>query len=148
MARTTVSRTIRAPVARVFDTISDIGNFSKAVPDIVKVEFLTEQRSGPGTRFRETRRMGKREVSSELEVKDLVTNERVRMVSDQGGTVWDSVFKVTPAGDGATELTLVMDANAYKLAAKIFNPLIKGMIRKAIEKDLDAVKAYCEGGAS
>jgi carbon monoxide dehydrogenase subunit G len=92
--------------------------------------------------------MGKREMSSELEVKELVANDRVRMVSDQGGTVWDTVFTVEPAGDGVTELTLVMDANAYKLAAKIFNPLIKDMIRKFIEKDLDAVKAYCEGGAS
>lgn len=39
---------------------------------------------------------------------------------------------------------MVMDANAYRLLAKLFNPLIKGMIRKFIEKDMDAVKAYCE----
>ena len=39
---------------------------------------------------------------------------------------------------------MVMDANAYKLAAKLFNPMIKGMIKRFIEQDMDAVKAYCE----
>ena len=76
-------------------------------------------------------------------VTEYLENESIRMVSDQGGTVWDTVFTVTPSDDGV-DLTMVMDAKAYKLMAKFFNPLIKGMIRKFIEKDMDAVKAYCE----
>ena len=144
MARTTVRRTIQAPIERVFDTVAHIENFSKAVPHIVNVEFLSEQRKGVGTRFRETRLMGKREASTELEVTEYVENERIRLVSDQGGTIWDTVFTVQPAAQGGVELEMVMDANAYKLLARLFNPLIKGMIRKFIEKDMDAVKAYCE----
>ena len=144
MGRTTVSRTIHAPIGKVFDTVAHIENFSKAVPAIVRVEFVTEQKSGVGTRFRETRLMGKREATTELEVKEYVENERIRIVADQGGTIWDTVFTVTPAGEGAVELEMVMDANAYRFLAKLFNPLIKGMIRKFIEQDMDAVKAYCE----
>ncbi len=116
------------------------------MPNIVSVEFLTEQRKGVGTRFRETRLMGKRKASTELEVTEYVENERIRLVSDQGGTIWDTVFTVQSAPAGGVELKMVMDANAYKLAAKLFNPLIKRMIAKFIEKDMDAVKSYCEQG--
>ena len=38
-----------------------------------------------------------------------------------------------------------MDARPYKLLAKLTTPLTKGMFRKAIEKDMDAVKVYGEG---
>ncbi len=145
MATTTVSRIIRAPIEKVFDTIAHIESFSKALPNIVSVEFLTEQRKGVGTRFRETRLMGKRKASTELEVTEYVENERIRLVSDQGGTIWDTVFTVQPAAEGV-ELKMVMDANAYKLLAKLLNPLIKGMIARFIEKDMDAVKTYCEHG--
>ncbi len=30
------------------------------------------------------------------------------------------------------------------LFARIINRLIKGMVQKALDKDMDAVKAYCE----
>ncbi len=147
MARTTVTRTIQAPIERVFDTVAHIENFSKAVPHIVKVEFLSDQRSGVGTRFRETRLMGKKEACTELEVTEYVENDHIRIVTDTHGTVWDTVFTVKPASGGGVDLTMVMDANAHKFLPKLINPLIKGMIQKVIEKDMDAVKAYCEKGA-
>ena len=146
MGRTTVSRTIHAPIEKVFDTVAHIENFEQAIPHIVSVEFLTERRFGVGTRFRETRRMGKREATTELEVTEYVRYDHVRLVTDTHGTVWDTVFTTRAADSGAVELTMVMDANAHKLLPKLMNPLIKGVIRKAIEKDMDAVKAYCEGG--
>jgi hypothetical protein len=118
------------------------------VPQIVGVEFLSEQRRGVGTRFRETWRMGKRRASTELEVTEYVPNQHVRLVTEQGGTVWDTVFRVKPAGGGAVELELVMEANARTWLARLLNPLIKGMVRKAIEGDLDADKAHCEGTAT
>lgn len=144
MPRTSVTRTVQAPLEKVFDAVAHIESFSKVVPDITNVEFLSESRTGVGTRFKETRIMGKREATTELEVTQYVPNERVRMVADEGGTIWDTVFTTTATGDGAVELTMVMDAKPYKLLAKMFNPLIRGFIQKAIEKDLDAVKAHCE----
>ena len=146
MGRTATKRRIDAPVGRVFDTIAHIENLAKAIPEIVKVEFVTPQHSGVGTRFRETRRMGKREATVELEVKEFVANQRIRLVADAGGTVWDTLFAVTPAGSG-TELSMVMDDKPYRFAAKLFNPLLRSMIRKGIERDMDAVKAHCERAA-
>ncbi len=138
----TVKRTIHAPVDLVFKTVSDI-NFSKAVPHIVSAEILSDTKSGVGTRFRETRLMNGKEAKTVLEVTEFVENGRVRMVADSHGTVWDSLFTVKPDGE-STALELTMDARAHKLLPKIMNSLIKGMVQKAVEKDMDAVKAYCE----
>lgn len=147
MPRTTVTRTIQAPVHVVFNTISDIRQFRQAIPHIVKIEFLTSQQSGVGTRFNETRTMRGREITTPQEVTELVENDHVRMVSDTHGTVWDTVFTVRPV-DSHTELTLVMEARPYKLMPRIMNQLIKGMVRKAIEQDLDLLKAFCEKQAA
>ena len=143
MARTTVRRTIAAPAHVVFEAISDPGRFSKAVPDIVRVEIVSEVTSGVGTRFRETRLMHGKEATTELEVTEYVENERIRIVADSHGTLWDSVFTLKPAG-GKTGLELAMDAKPHGIMSKIATPLMKGMLKKALERDMDAVKAYCE----
>ena len=147
MTRTTISRTIAAPVNAVFETVAEISNFTRAVPHIVRVEFLADQKVGVGTRFRETRVMRGREVATELEITEFVRNQRVRLVSDAGGTIWDSMFTVTPEGDGrGTRLDLVMEARPYRLVARLFVPLMRGAVAKAVAADMDAVKAYLEGG--
>ena len=147
MTRTRTSRTIDAPVEAVFEAVADISNFTEAVPQIVRVEFLTERRVGVGTRFRETRLMRRREVATELEVTEYVRNERVRLVSDAGGAVWDSLFTVTPEGGGrSTRLDLVMEARPYRFMSRLFVPLMKSVVAKAVAADMDAVKAWLEGG--
>ena len=137
------SRTIQAPLEKVFQVIADPRGFQAAVADITHVEFLSEQQHGVGTRFRETRKMKDKEHSVVLEVTELVENDRIRIVSDEGGAVWDSVFTVEPQGDEVL-MTLVMDVKPYKLKAKLTTPLIMGFVSKAIESDMDAVARYCE----
>lgn len=143
MPSVTVTRVIDAPADVVFRTVADISHFSEAVPHIVNVEFLSEVRSGVGTRFRETRLMNGREASTELEVTEYVENDRVRIVSEAGGTIWDTVFTVSPAG-GGTELTMVMDARPQKLSARLAVPLMLRMVKGAVATDMDAVKTFCE----
>ncbi len=141
--RIEVTRNIEAPIEDVFGAVADIRQFSQALPHVVKYEFLSDAQSGVGTRFRETRDMNGKEVATELEVTEYVANDHVRMVADSNGTIWDTVFAVK-RGDGYVSLTMTMDAKAYKLLPKLMNPLVKGMIKKAVERDLDLVKAFCE----
>jgi len=140
---TQVVRTIDAPVDRVFRAVGDVRNFAQIAEDIVRIEFLSDQQKGAGTRFRETREMRGKEQQVTLELTEYVEDDHVRFISDEHDTVWDSVFKVRPV-EGRTELTLTMEARAYKLLPKLINPLIKSMIAKAVAKDMDAVKAWCE----
>ena len=139
-----IKRDIQAPAEQVFETVAHIEQYTRAIPDITDVQFLSEQKTGIGARFRETRKMGKREATTELEVTEYVKNERVRMVADAGGTIWDTVFEIADKGD-RTEMTMTMESRPYKLLAKVFNPLIGPMIKGAVGKDMDAVKSFCEG---
>lgn len=143
MTTTISSITIAAPVEDVFDTVAHIDRFSEAVPSIREVEFLSEVRRGVGARFREIREMNGREGSTVLEVIEYEQNERVRIVSDAGGATWDTVFTTMPTTNG-TELAMVMEAKPHTLLARISTPMIKGMVAKAIQSDLDAVKEFCE----
>lgn len=145
MPKIEVVRTVVAPVQSVFDVVSNPAEFAKAQPQILSIEFLSEQRTGKGTKFRETRMMGRQKASTVLEIAEYEPPRRVRMLADAGGTIWDTVFTVGPSADGrGSELRMEMEARAYKLLAKVFNPLISGMIRQAVAGDMDRVKAYCE----
>jgi len=143
-----ITRSINAPIENVFETVADIRNFSKALPHIVNVEFLTEQQSGLGTRFRETRLMNGKEAATELEVTEYQSNERIRLVADSHGTVWNTLFTTSQTEDGPTELVMSMEAKPYKIVPKLMNPLISKLIRKAVESDMDGVKTYCEQSSS
>jgi uncharacterized protein YndB with AHSA1/START domain len=137
-------RQIAASPDRVFEAASDIRRFPEMNPDVVAVEFLTEQHSGVGTRFRETRRMKNREMVTELEVTEYdPARRRIRMVTDMGGTVWDTVFEVGSASGGA-EIRVQMDCRAHKLLPKLLNPLLKGFFRRGMVAHMDAFTAWCE----
>lgn len=143
MAPTTVFREIDAPVATVFETVAHADNFAAAVPHLVAVEFVGDQRIGVGTRFRETRVLRGRQATTALEIVEYEPNDRVRLVADEGGTIWDTTFVVARTGE-LTTLQLTLEASAYKLTAKLMNRLTKSLITNALEGDMDAVKAYCE----
>ncbi len=134
---------IDAPIDLVFETISTPEKFMEAVPHIKSIEFLTKQRSGPGTRFKETRLMGKREASTVLQIMDQEKNSHIRMVSKAGGTTWDSTFSTEAEEDGV-QLRLVMTAVPSNFLARMSIRMIKGMLEKSLKKDMLAVKEYCE----
>ena len=144
MKQFTSERTIDAGIEAVFDVVAHIENFQKALPHITRVEYLTEQKRGAGTRFRETRLVGKREATTELEIREYEPPNVVRLVSDAGGTVWDTTFRLTGTA-AQTVLSMEMDAIPHKLMSRLSLPLIGRVVAKAIGTDMDAVKAYCEG---
>lgn len=139
----TCKRTIDAPIERVFKTLATIGEFRQAVPSIQKIVFLTDRQYGVGTRFRETRILNGKEATTELEVTELVENEYVRMVSDTGGTIWDTLFRVRQDGESVA-MNMQMDARPHRFPARVITPMIMGMVERFIHQDMDAVKEYCE----
>ena len=136
-------RQISSSIENVFETLSQAEQFSKAVPGIQSIEFLTEQREGVGTKFRETRLMNGKEAATELEITELDENHRIRMVSDAGGTIWDTVFTVQETGAG-TQLRMVMDAKPQAAFAKVLTPCILPIVDRAVQDDMDAIREYCQ----
>ena len=144
MGRITVTRLINAPIATVFKTISDIDQFARALPHIIRVEHLNDLRGTVGARFRETRLLNGTEVSTDLEITELIPNDRVRLVTESHGAFWDSLFTVEPE-EGRTRLTMVMNFRTRGFSIIGMVAMIGGALQRAIEKDMDMVKAYCEG---
>jgi len=143
--RLSTELTIRAPAANVFATIGYPRRSSEALPHVESITFVGEQEHGPGTRFREVRRMGKQTATYDFDVTEWIENRRTRLVTDSGGTVWDTIFEVTPTEDGAaTTLRIAMDARPYRLMPRLIVPLIMGQVRKASAKDLELLKAHIE----
>ncbi len=143
MAKVETERLIEASPDDVFQVVAHIEEFENINPKITRIEFLTESRTGVGTRFKETRVMKGREATSTLEVTEYEPPSSVRLVSDEGGTIWDTVFTVTPKGENSV-LKMDMAVGPYKLAAKLFTPLIMRMVKNAIEEDMDLIKTHCE----
>jgi hypothetical protein len=57
--------------------------------------------------------------------------------------VWDSTFSTEQEKDGV-QLRLVMTASPKHFLAKMALGMMTKMVSKALEKDLEAVKRFCE----
>jgi len=147
MACVTVVRNISAPPDAVFHTVADPERFTKAIVGVTRLEFLTKTTSGVGTRFRQTRLMKGKPSTMDFEITEYVENQRVRIVNQTHGTVWDSVFTIEPEG-ATTRLTMRMDAKTEQRAVRFMLPFVCFLVRKAVGVDLDDVKAACEGRRS
>jgi hypothetical protein len=146
MMRWTSARSIEAPTDVVFGVVSDPVEFQRAVGGDPNVEYLTPQRAGVGTKFRARRTHKGRPMAFDQEVTQLAPGRSVRMVNVTHAVVWESTFEVGAAGAGST-LTLTMTAESTNPLRRLLMRLIAPMVQKALDKDMDATKAYAEGKA-
>ncbi len=142
MATFQVSEYIEKPPAETFDFATDLERVSTWIPEIVRIEKLTPGGLAPGAKFRETRRMGSREHSAEIQVTE---HERpiVHAASAQcmGCTAtYRYLFKPEASG---TRVELVADVVGRGLAALIA-PLILAMMKKQDGGQLARLKAAIE----
>ncbi|MCA9705094.1 MAG: SRPBCC family protein [Myxococcales bacterium] len=144
MTTVTAETHIDASPDVVFHAISDIEGMPKTNPQVVRVAFLTEQRQGVGTRFRETRRMNGKEHHFDLEVRDFDAGaRRVRYVTDTHGTTWDTTVSVSPDGDGA-RVHFAMACLGRTALKRLLNRVLQGMYRRGMVEHVAVLKDYCE----
>ncbi len=145
MKPVTVTATIAADPDRVYEAIIDIEHLPETSPDTVSVEFLGEQRSGPGTRFRETRSMGRKTQQFDLELTECDAAARTaRFVTEHDGTIWDTRMDVAQDGSGS-RVQFTMEAHTDSAMKSFVFGLMRGVFRKAMNKQVVALKGYCEG---
>jgi len=96
--RWTSSRTINAPVERVFRTVADPDEFSASDPRRLERRVPDPNRTGVGVRFRATRLIKGKPSTFEQEVTEFAPPEQVRLVNVTHGTVWDSTFRLQSDG--------------------------------------------------
>ena len=63
-----IDETVQAPIDQVFDVFSDITKTEERISGIIKLEVLSDTKSGKGLRWRETRKMFGKEATKEMEM--------------------------------------------------------------------------------
>jgi carbon monoxide dehydrogenase subunit G len=148
MAVFTLTRRIAAPPAAVFAVVTNVERMPAVIPDIRRIELLTPGPVGVGTKFKETRVMFGKEATETFEVVDFVPAVRYTVVAVSCGAENRCEHRFSPEA-GGTVLELEIRTRPVTLFAKLFAPigwLMKGVMKKAIGKDLDAVAAAAERG--
>lgn len=139
-----VTTQIQATVEEVFEVVAHIEVASEIIPKIERAVILTDQKRGRGTRFAETRKMGKREFTMEFEVTEYDPPRSVRLICvDEVKTTWDSIYELEQA-TGATNLTLTMHCIPTRFSMKLMWPLMKWVIRKGVKDDLNRFANHLE----
>ena len=148
MASIIVSTHVSAPLERVFEVYTDIEKAEERIPAITKLEMLSEGPFGNGTRWRETRVIMKKEATEEMWVTGFRPPQSYTVEAQSHGTLYETLFQFEPEGDG-TKVSWTFKGTPQtfgaKLAALIFGLFFKGMMKKCMLGDLEALRDVCEG---
>lgn len=149
MVRFTVSTSVRASQERTFELLSDFANAPTRIRGITRVEVVTPGPVRPGTRFRETRRMFKREATVEMEILSIDPPRSYVVGCDTCGSRYRTEFDVAANDSGAT-ISATFNVEPISFFAKLMSPLMRPMLKacaRACEEDLADIKRALEGSA-
>lgn len=142
----TVSELIAAAPDDVYRVLTDVERGPEVLPGVSRVEVLSQERSGVGLKWRETRRMMGREASVELEIVDATPPHRLKIESRVMNTSYESIFTIT-AASGGTHLAHDFKSVGGGFLAGILEKMAAGTMKTSMQADLAAIKSYCEGHA-
>lgn len=147
MANLTVSTHVAAPLQETFDVFTELEHAAERIPAITKLELLSEGPFGEGTRWRETRVLMKKESTEEMWVTGFEPPHRYTVEANSCGSLYQTLFSFKPDGQGTT-VSWSFEATPQTLAAKIMSPvfglLFKGMMKKCMLEDLEALREVAE----
>ena len=140
---------INAPITRVFEIATDLTQLPERVPAVTKLEILSSGPIGNGTRFRETRKMFGKEATEEMEFTSFEKDRGYVIQAESAGSRYTSTVSFTSVDEG-TQLSWRFAAEPLgtfsKIMSTILYPLFAGATRRALEGDLQAIKATAESG--
>jgi uncharacterized membrane protein len=138
MGHITVTRSIDAPLAKVFAYVDDYRNTTKYMKDLTKWKPVGSQTHGKGAHFQVAMKAGPRELGSDVLITQWTENKVIAWKSESG-------FKQTGRwafrtnAEGGTEATFDMEYEfgggiAGKLLAKVAEPLVKMNIESSVDE--------------
>jgi len=142
-----MSKQFISPPATVFAAVTDIPRTPERIPEIKKIEMLTEGPIGLDTKFQETRIMFGKEAVETFEIVEFIQDRLMTMVAVSCGAEYRVEHRFHADGAG-TRMELELQIRARSFYAKLFRPLgwlMRGMMKKGIAKDLDRLAAAVDG---
>lgn len=140
--------TIAAPPVAVWAVLADIPNWSRWLPNLVRLEVLGDPALQVGMRFRETRKMFGRDATEVFEVTTAQPPQSLELHVDghEGSSRRGSYrfsYRLEPVAVG-TCLHLVACIEGMGWFFKRVGRLFAGGFRRALAADLAAFKRYVE----
>jgi len=132
---------LNRPVEQVFAFLMDTGKLSTWQSNLIKTEQITEGPLRAGSRFREVRRLGRRESEIQGEITVFEPNKRFETKTLTKPQV--TVSYSFEAEDGGTRLKhkFVMLTSGLM---RLLEPLIAGSIKKESASDFETLKRILE----
>jgi hypothetical protein len=141
-----VAKQVNAPSDITFAVFSDITKAQERITGITKVEILSDVNQGIGTRWRETRIMFGKEATEEMEISALQPNQSYDVVAESHGTKYHTRYTFAEQ-QGGTRVEMIFSGKPTTLTGQLMSVLtflFAGATRKALEKDMDELKAVAE----
>lgn len=140
--------TINASKSAVWKAITDIPNAAGIIRGIQKVEILDEPSAGlVGLKWRETRMYFDKPAAIDKWITEAVENSYYKTWAEMDGFIFLTTMTITESGSGIL-LESAHETRSEGIVAKIKSlpmVLFKGVLRKAIQQDLDDIKKAVEG---
>jgi uncharacterized protein YndB with AHSA1/START domain len=132
---------LNRPVEQVFAFLADTGKVATWQSNLIKMEQLTEGPLRAGSRFREVRRLGRRQSEIQAEITAFEPNKRFETKTTTKPQV--TVSYSFEAEDGGTRLKhkFVMLTSGLM---RLLEPLIAASIKKESESDFETLKRILE----
>ena len=141
-----VSQTVNAQPALAFAIASDVKAWPGIIAGIESTEILTRDPIGPGTRFRETRRMHGKLATEEMVFAEFDPPDRFVLTAYSHGTRYRATHEFKGAGL-ATEMTLTFSGRPVTRMAHVLSPvayLFAPLLRRQLASDLADLKHAIE----
>ena len=140
MARIQVTTAVEAEPGDLWAYVRDIGTHVEWMADAESITFLTEQRSGVGTRFECETRVGPLRTTDVMEIVSWEDGARMG-VRHEGLVTGEGAFTLQPAGEGRTEFRWTEDLD---LPLWMVPPVAERVLAWVWRRNLRALKARVE----
>lgn len=145
----TLSRRVTASPERVWRVLTDIPAAADTLSGVGRVEMLSEQPYGVGTRWRETRTMFGKAATEELWVTAADAPRSTVVEAESAGIHYTSRFTVVPEGMGSLlsmEFAgeVLSDSGWQRFLWKAFGKVGLRAVSKTMRVDLDDIAAAAE----
>jgi hypothetical protein len=147
-----VRRHVRAAPEVVWALATDISGSAEWLSGVDRVEMLSSPGVfGPGTRWRETRKIGGRTVTEEMAVTAVEAGRSYTVEAGSRGAHYVSRFSFAAAPDAGTDVALSFGAEAdgtvKRLLAAAASKVMARSVAKQLLRDLDDLARAAESRA-
>ncbi len=138
---------INAPIDKVFEYFSDIRKAEECINGIDKIEILSDEKSGSGLKWRETRTMFGEKATEVMWVTAFSPPVSYSVDAESHGMKYHSTYTFSEEGKG-TSVEMVFEGTPVSFGAKLTSPIFgvmfKGATKKALQKDMQDLKDLLE----